>query len=231
MLLALFILITSTALLAGMAWSLYGRLPDRVDGFIVALSGGALLLAAILELVQPVIANQSVWGPLAAILAGGVLYNIVNEALARSRTADQAGMISAGLLLNGVPENMAVGITLIGHEGMAISALAGSIFLANVPEAAGATRSLVERGYRPMTIWALWGGLIAALAVAALAGRLLFSHTDPVLLGYLRCFAAGAIVASLAIDVFPRAFQARQRLSGIATTLGLVLALALNLLG
>ncbi|MES1952139.1 zinc/iron permease [Salinisphaera sp. S4-8] len=228
MLIALFVVAMATSLVAGTAWAMYGRLPDRVDGFIVALSGGALLIAVVLELIQPIIRNQAPWLPMAAILAGGVLYTALNEALSHLRSTDQAATTSASLLLSGIPENLAVGITLIDQPGLSITALAGSIFLANVPEAAGATKVLCQRGYTRRAIWLLWSTIIVLLGAAAVVGFLAFSSTDPFVLGYLRCFTAGAIVASLALDVFPRAFQTNHRLAGIATVLGLLLALALN---
>jgi ZIP family zinc transporter len=44
-------------------------------------------------------------------------------------------------------------------------------------------------------------------------------------------FAGGAVVASLAVEVFPQAFAEEKYTTGVAAALGVVLALALGLLG
>ncbi|MGB7819133.1 MAG: hypothetical protein WBL35_10435 [Ornithinibacter sp.] len=53
---------------------------------------------------------------------------------------------------------------------------------------------------------------------------------DPALV-LIRCFAGGAVVASLATELFPKAFKEDSYTSGIATALGLVLAVALEQFG
>ena len=47
------VLEVSGALVAGAAWGIYGKLPERVEGFLVALAGGALLLSVTSELIEP----------------------------------------------------------------------------------------------------------------------------------------------------------------------------------
>ncbi len=51
------------------------------------------------------------------------------------------------------------------------------------------------------------------------------------MLAATRCFAAGAVVASLATEVFPKAYRKDHHLAGVATVLGLVLAVLLASLG
>ena len=63
----LVVLVVSGALLVGAAWGIYGTLPDWIDGFLVALAGGALLLSVTSELIQPSIEKSSLW-----VAAGGV---------------------------------------------------------------------------------------------------------------------------------------------------------------
>ncbi len=49
--------------------------------------------------------------------------------------------------------------------------------------------------------------------------------------GFLLPMAGGAVVASLALEVFPKAFKEDDYWAGIATVIGLVLALYLTSLG
>ena len=65
-----------------------------------------------------------------------------------------------------MPENLALGISFI--DG---SALAGAIVLSNLPEAAGGTRQMRDRGIRRERALLLWTGAAALLAASALAGH------------------------------------------------------------
>jgi len=47
------ILVVSGALLLGAAWGVYGTLSEAVEGFVVAVAGGALIISAVLELIKP----------------------------------------------------------------------------------------------------------------------------------------------------------------------------------
>ncbi len=47
------VVVVSAALVAGAAWGVYGTLPAELEGFIVALAGGALMVSAVLELIDP----------------------------------------------------------------------------------------------------------------------------------------------------------------------------------
>ena len=50
-------------------------------------------------------------------------------------------------------------------------------------------------------------------------------------LAFIRCLAAGAVIASLATEVFPQAFKDDHHWAGIATAIGVLLALFLSQLG
>lgn len=54
------ILVVSGALLIGAAWGIYGSLSKSVEGFIVALAGGALVVSVVLELVEPALAQTTI---------------------------------------------------------------------------------------------------------------------------------------------------------------------------
>ena len=55
--------------------------------------------------------------------------------------------------------------------------------------------------------------------------------SSPPPFGLIRSFAGGAVVGSLAIEVFPKAFQESGYSTGLAVALGPVLALFLDRLG
>ena len=69
------------------------------------------------------------------------------------------------------------------------------------------------------------------LSAAAIIGNVTLEGVSEHALAAIRCFAAGAVVASLATEVFPKAYKEDHHLAGVATALGVVLAFSLGSLG
>ena len=136
----------------------------------------------------------------------------------------------AALTIGGTPENLALGVALIGAGPLQVASLSGSIFLSNLPEAAGGAQEMAE-GRSRARVMALWTATAVLLSVAALVGNLALDDVPSSALGLIRCFAAGAVVASLSTEVFPKAFREARYETGVATAAGLVLAIALDQLG
>ncbi|MGI8829800.1 MAG: hypothetical protein ACR2I5_08550 [Candidatus Limnocylindria bacterium] len=74
----------------------------------------------------------------------------------------------------------------------------------------------------------LWAATALILGAAALIGNLLLADAAPQLLGAIEAIAVGAVIASLATEVFPQAFRDGSHETGIAAGLGLVIAFALR---
>ncbi len=55
------IVVVSAALIAGAVWGIYGKLPSKLEGFIVALAGGALVVSVVLELIDPATEVAPLW--------------------------------------------------------------------------------------------------------------------------------------------------------------------------
>lgn len=223
--------VVSGALLLGALWGLYGRLPSVWEGFLVALAGGALIYSLIIELIEPAIEQSSLGIAMAAVAAGAIVFTVVDYWVDEKWGSDGGGGLLAAITLDGIPENLALGVALIGAGAPEVAALAGSIFLSNLPEAAGGAKEMKDNGQSKGKILALWAGTAALLSVAAIIGNLALEGVPEHILGIIRCLAAGAVVASLATEVFPKAYQEDHHLSGIATVLGLVLAYLLASIG
>lgn len=226
------VFVVSGALMLGAIWGVYGRMSGRTEGFLVALAGGALILSLVSELIEPSIEQSSVYLASAGVAAGAIVFAAADYYIDEKWGPNSGGGLLAAISLDGVPENLALGVALIGTGPMGVAALAGSIFLSNLPEAAGGARQMAENGDRPKRrIIAIWAATAVVLSVAAIIGNVALKGVSPHLLAFIRCFAAGAVVASLATEVFPTAFRKDHHLAGVATALGLVLAFLLGDLG
>lgn len=231
MTMAIVVIIVSGALLIGAAWGLYGHMSEGVEGFLIAVAGGALVLSAVSELIEPAIEQSSVLTALLGVAAGAIVFSAVDWWIDEYWGPASGGGLLAAITLDGVPENLALGVALIGAGAGEVAALAGSIFLSNLPEAAGSAKEMAKSGRSRGRILLLWGATAALLSVAAILGNLLLEGASPHALGAIQCFAAGAVIASLATEVFPKAFGEDKHLAGVATALGVVLAFLLGELG
>lgn len=210
---------------------MFGRPSDRLEGFVVALAGGALMVSAVLELVQPSTALASPWAVYVVVILGALAFVVIDRAIARRTRNNSGGGLLAAITLDGIPENLALGVALIGAGPLQVAALSGSIFLSNVPEAAGGARDMSSGAHSRGKVMGLWTATAVLLSLAALAGNLLMSGVPDGALALVRSFAGGAVAASLATEVFPKAFHEDSYPAGLAATLGLVMAIALDRLG
>ena len=77
--------------------------------------------------------------------------------------------IVLGIVLDGIPESVVIGLTLLEGGGVSVAMLV-AVFLSNLPEAIGATSGLALAGWRRSRILGLWALVILASALASLAG-------------------------------------------------------------
>ncbi len=231
MMIFLVILVVSGALIIGALWGTYGKFPEWLEGNLLAIAGGALMLSVVLEMLQPAITHSGLLATVAFTLLGASVFTAVDYVIDEKMQGGGGGGLLAAVTLDGVPENLALGVALISGNVMQVAALAVSILLSNLPEAAGGAKQMKEGGSTHKKIIMIWIGAAVLLSVAAIAGNILLSNVAKSTISSIDCFAAGAVIASLATEVFPNAFKKGNHWAGISTAIGLVLALGLNQLG
>ncbi len=220
----------SSALIVGAAWGLWGRLPKQLEGFLVAMAGGALIVSITLELIEPASHQTSLIELCLAVAAGALVFTGLDWLIERQTEGSEGAGLLLAITLDGIPENLALGVALIGAGPMEVAALAGSILLSNLPEAAGGAKEMREGEMGRSRIMWLWTGTALLLAAAAILGNLALAHVGDEVLALIRGFAAGAVTASLATEVFPQAYREERMGTGIAVTIGLLIAFALSTL-
>ncbi|MHA6316408.1 ZIP family metal transporter [Altererythrobacter sp. CAU 1778] len=220
--------VVSGALLIGAAWGIWGKLGERTEGWLIALAGGALLLSVVSELIEPSIEKSSVVHAMIGVAAGALVFALADYLIDEKWGSESGGGLLAAITLDGVPENLALGVALIGAGPMEVAALAGSILLSNLPEAAGGAKAMAEGGNSRAKVMWLWAGTALLLSAAAILGNIALEGVGEEVLAVIRCFAAGAVVASLATEVFPKAYKEDAHWAGVATALGVILAFLLG---
>ena len=134
-----------------------------------------------------------------------------------------------GSVLDGIPESIVLGASLIGGAGVGIPVLV-AIAISNVPEGLSATEDLNAAGFSRRRIVGLWLAVVVASTLAAGLGFALLSSSGPNVTAFVNAFAAGAILAMLAESMIPEAHEIGGRAVGLATSLGFAVASSLSFL-
>ncbi|HEY4279013.1 MAG TPA: hypothetical protein VGM91_12365, partial [Conexibacter sp.] len=170
------------SLLAGALAAVLLRFPERVAATLTAFGGGIMLAAIAFELVPDADAGAGTMLTAGGLIVGTLVYVGADawlnrepgmREMRRSGHAAAAGRpmkppaqqdetargeaITAGILVDGVPESIALGLTIAQGE-LGVALLAG-IVLGNVVEAYGAAQPIRAGGHRPGFVLRLLGGI------------------------------------------------------------------------
>jgi ZIP family zinc transporter len=198
--------------------------PDELVGLVLAFGAGALISAVSFDLFEE---GQRIGGPgtVAIGLAAGALTYFVLDGLVDRLGAGAS--LALGALLDGIPEQMVLGIGIAAGEGVGVGLLV-AIFVSNLPEAIGASADLREAGRKPGTIRRLWLVVAGACTLATVAGYALADATSGDLQAVINGFAAGALLVMLIDSMIPEAARKAGRPAGLVTVVGFAVAAALS---
>ncbi|MEV4768245.1 ZIP family metal transporter [Micromonospora humida] len=236
-------LLAGSALLVGAAVGFFLPVPRKVVASIMAFGAGVLLSAVSFELIAEA-HEQGGLLPTAIGAAGGALaYTGANLLLARrgARHRKRSGgeqpsereqpgsgsAIAVGALLDGVPESVVIGASLLAGGPVSLVTVA-AVFLSNVPEGLSSAAGMRRAGRSRRYVFGLWTAIALVSGVAALLGNTLLGGAPPELLATITALAAGAILAMITDTMVPEAFEDAHLLVGLITVLGFLAAFALS---
>ncbi len=139
---------------------------------------------------------------------------------ARSSEVSRGESIAVGLFVDGVPESIALGLTIA--EGEVGIALLVGIVVGNVVEAYGAAQPILAGGRTRAFAVGLLGLIGVALALATILGGTVLADASPELIGTAQAIAAGAVLAVISIAIIPHAFEEVSGMVAMATVLGFI---------
>jgi ZIP family zinc transporter len=141
--------------------------------------------------------------------------------------ADPLGIV-LGTILDGIPESVVIGISLLAGGGVGLAFLA-AVAISNLPEAISSTTGLRRVGWSTRGIMGLWAIVVGLSAVAAGAGYGLGAGAPIEVAAAIEAFAAGAVLTMLADTMMPEAFDEAGAAAGLATVLGYAIGALLTL--
>jgi ZIP family zinc transporter len=235
-------LLAGLALLVGSGLGYALKVPPRWIAAVMAFGSGVLISALAFELMDDAFRRGGFLASASGFLGGGLLFTAITIALdhrgARHRKrsrgqpseADDAGSglaIAAGALLDGIPESMVIGVSLLEGGNVSIVAVI-AIFLSNLPEGLSSAVGMKRAGRSARYIFGVWSAIALISGLAAALGNVMLSGAPPRLIAGVTTVAAGAILAMLVDTMIPEAFEEARDFAGLITVVGFLASFALS---
>ena len=222
----LFGVAASSALVVGGVAGAFWRPPRPLVAAALAFASGALITALAFDLFEESFDTGGVWFSGVGLLVGAAAFVAADELLDRYIEGAGSGVsgfaILAAVTLDGIPENMALGVSLL--EGAGSLTLLVAIFASNLPEALGGAVGMRDQGRTSGFVVLVWVATALLLAASVVAGNLALSGASEGLLAFILAFAGGAVLASLADTIMPDAYREGGGLIAFATAAGFLLS-------
>ncbi|WP_138757194.1 ZIP family metal transporter [Modestobacter altitudinis] len=234
------------ALVLGALVAWFARVPSGVIASVMAFGSGVLISAVAFDLMAEAADTGGLLATAVGFLGGAVAYLGANALLARrggrhrKRSGDQqpsesdqsgsGAAIAVGALLDGIPESVVLGLGLLSGGGVSLSVLA-AVFISNVPEGLSSAAGMKKNGRSATYVFGVWTTIAVVSALAALVGYAALGGAPPELIAVITAVAAGAILTMIADTMIPEAFETTRTWTGLITTVGFLLAFAIDRAG
>jgi zinc transporter, ZIP family len=236
----LYAFLSGFALILGTIIGTSFKIPQKVLAAIMAFGSGVMICALTFGLMEEAFKHGGFDAVIIGFLVGGVVFifgdflihRVGGRSFKRKKpflklTRETNGRaIVLGALLDGIPESIALGISLISKHGIGLLMVA-AIFLSNFPESISSIDDLKKEGFPRKKIYFIWVSVGVAVMITAVLSYLFLEKINLNLMGIIESFASGAILAMLADSMMPEAYEEGGYLIGILTVLGFLTAFIL----
>jgi zinc transporter, ZIP family len=151
------------------------------------------------------------------------------DAMPAGADEQTARNLTVGMVLDGIPESIAIGLTLLGGGNISV-ALVGAVFLSNLPESIGVAAALLAGGRSLASVLGRFGLIVLVGAVAGAVGYGLLQPSEADLIAMIQSIAAGAMIVVTVNEMIPFAVKGAGRYAGLAAAGGFALAAFLSTL-
>ena len=242
--------LSGSALLIGAVVGWFTPLSRRTIAAIMGFGAGILISALSFELMDEAWRRTSHSGsgflPVAVgFLGGAALFTGCNlilglwgarhrkrstadhRALDKARNPENGRALALGALLDGIPESIVIGISLLEGGSVGLVAVI-AIFLSNLPEGLSSAAGMKADGTPARSVFLTWGGIALITGVASCLGYVIFDGVSPGWIAAVQAVAAGAILAMIIDTMVPEAFAETHDFAGLIAVAGFLTAFALS---
>ncbi len=213
---------------------------ERTIGVVLAFGAGALISAVSFDLAEEGLELGGGDSVALGLAVGALTYYLAARGVEHfdrpqptgpfggpQQTGDGGTGLALGAFLDGIPEQLVLGIGLVAGDGVSIGLLV-AIFVSNLPEAIGSATEMSAAGRSRATILRLWIFVASICTVATVVGYALADEASGDLQATINGFAAGALLVMLIDSMIPDAARQAGRVAGLATVLGFAVAAGLS---
>jgi zinc transporter, ZIP family len=213
----------------------------------MAFGSGVLIATLTFSiLIEAFTVTHSLLASLIGLVLGGVSYAIANAILEKRSKTKRSKIYSGndskissngnstsskslfiGSIMDNIPENAALGITLASGGAINIAFLV-AIFVSNLPEGLASTNDMKSAGLSRKYILILWSVAVAIGSISTTIGYSVLSNASAPIISISIAFAAGAILVMLGESMIPEAFKTQSFGKGLALLAGFVIAVILT---
>lgn len=183
---------------------------------------------------MPVWLQAGLWGGFAggALVLGALIawFATVPQRVVASVMAFGAGVLVSGALLDGIPESVVLGLSLLSGKGVGVPVLA-AFCISNLPEGLSSAAGMKRNGRSARYVFGVWTAIATASGAAGLLGCLLLQGASDQLIAAITALAAGAILTMVSDTMIPEAFEDTHLYAGLITTLGFLTAFVITRAG
>ena len=221
--------VAASSLVLGMLLGLLRPWPSRLIGLVLAFGAGALVSAVSFELFEEGVAVGGAAAVGIGLGVGAIVYFVLARALESTGPGGSSGgtALALGAFLDGIPEQMVLGIGLASGEGVGVGLLV-AIFVSNLPEAIGSATDMRAAGRSKGSIRLLWIAVAVICTLATVGGWAIADTASDNLKAIVDGFAAGALLVMLIDSMIPEATEKFGRRAGLVTVLGFAVAFSLS---
>jgi zinc transporter, ZIP family len=230
--------LAASSLVIGAFLSFGRRWPQRQVGYVLSFGAGALISAVSFELAAEGIEVGGAGITGIGLGVGALTYYFLDGVIARrsatgrgrqgrSQGSGSGTALALGAFLDGIPEQLVLGINIAAGPGVGVSLLV-AIFVSNLPESLGSASDMREAGRSREAILRLWVLVALICAVATVVGYLVADAVRGNGKAAIDGFAAGALLVMLIDSMIPDAREDGGRGAGLVTVLGFAVAAGLS---
>jgi zinc transporter, ZIP family len=244
-------LVGGSALVLGAAIAWWTRLSQRLIAAVMAIGSGVLISAVAFDLMDEAYRQGGFPATAGGFLGGAVAYTAANIVVSRrgARHRKRSGenpdeqqppaaadetpdtntglAIAIGALLDGIPESVVIGTSLLAGKGVSWVTVA-AVFLSNVPEGLSSAAGMKKAGRSAGYVFGVWGGIALTSGLAAMVGNAALAGAAPMAIAFVTAIAAGAILAMLVDTMIPEATELTHDYSGLIAVVGFLAAFVLT---
>jgi zinc transporter, ZIP family len=216
------------------------KIKQKAVAAIMAFGSGVLICALTFGLMEEAFKHGGFDAIIIGFLVGGVVFIggdfLVHRYGGRNHKKNKhfkavrgtnGKAIVLGAALDGIPESIALGLSLLEKNGIGLLMLA-AIFLSNLPESISSIDDLRKEGISTKQIYFSWSIVSIGSMVASILSFFFLKNINLNARGIIESFASGAILAMLADSMMPEAYEEGGYLIGILTMLGFLTAFILS---